>query len=448
MSVSLPNSKLLKLSIALQAALILPVAAFGATDPGVRGGGPAAGGVLPGLSPTESQFFQTAADVFAEVDGVEEGLGPRFNMDSCAGCHAQPAMGGSAPATNPQIAVATKNGARNTIPSFITLNGPVREARFVRNADGTADGGVHGLFTINGRTDAPGCNLPQPNFATQVSNNNVIFRIPTPVFGAGLIELISEEAIVANKTSSANATLGISGKENRNGNDGTITRFGWKAQNKSLNIFSGEAYNVEQGVTNPLFPNERDTGQAFTACFFNALPESGVNFDAVGTPDALGDVALFSIFMQFLAPPTPSTTTPGGSNSITQGRNQFVNIGCANCHTPSFTTAPAASAALSQKPVNLFSDLLLHNMGPGLADRVSQGLAGGDEFRSAPLWGLGQRIFFLHDGRTTNLLTAIAAHKSAANTQFPASEANRVIDNFNALADSDKQAILNFLRSL
>ena len=105
-------------------------------------------------------------------------------------------------------------------------------------------------------------------------------------------------------------------------------------------------------------------------------------------------------------------------------------------------------AALSHKPVNLYSDLLLHNMGPGLADDILQGDARGDEFRTAPLWGLGQRIFFLHDGRTNDLLEAIQTHKSGGNAQFGPSEANAVIHNFDALDERQKQDVLNFLRSL
>jgi len=103
------------------------------------------------------------------------GLGPRFNADSCAACHSQPAIGGTSPATNPEIAIATKAGATNTVPSFITANGPVREARFIKNPDGTADGGVHDLFVITGRTDATGCNIQQPNFAQAIQQNNIIF---------------------------------------------------------------------------------------------------------------------------------------------------------------------------------------------------------------------------------------------------------------------------------
>jgi len=131
------------------------------TDHGVRSGEAGAGDALPGLTFTQKLFFLQGKDAFQEVDFVQnpppnggEGLGPRFNMDSCAGCHATPAGGGSSPATNPQVQVATKLGARNAIPPFITLTGPVREVRFVRKPDGSPDGGVHDLFVINGRTDA------------------------------------------------------------------------------------------------------------------------------------------------------------------------------------------------------------------------------------------------------------------------------------------------------
>jgi CxxC motif-containing protein (DUF1111 family) len=104
--------------------------------------------------------------------------------------------------------------------------------------------------------------------------------------------------------------------------------------------------------------------------------------------------------------------------------------------------------ALREQPVKLFSDLLVHRMGPGLADDIVQGDAGGDEFRTAPLWGVGQRIFFLHDGRTRDLVAAILAHESEGNAQYPASEANAVTRNYRALPETSKQDLLNFLRSL
>ena len=237
----------------------------GAFDPGPRGGAADAGGPLANLSTAETDFFLAAQDSFAETTSVSGtlpgeagvGLGPRFNHNSCVGCHAHPAAGGSSPPINPQVDVATLHGARNIVPSFITRDGPVREARFVRNPDGTADGGVHTLFVISGRSDAPGCNIVQPDFAAAVAANNVTFRIPTPLYGAGLVEATPDNNLIAAAAalSSLKASLGIGGHFATSANDGTISRFGWKAQNKSMTIFAGEAYNVEQGVTNELFPN-------------------------------------------------------------------------------------------------------------------------------------------------------------------------------------------------
>jgi len=422
----------------------------GVKDPGVRGGAPGAGGALQGLNADELAFFAAAGEVFAEVDSVSgtvpgedgAGLGPRFNLNSCAGCHAQPAVGGSSPAINPQVEVATLDGARNTVPSFIQRNGPVREARFVKNPDGSPDGGVHDLFVITGRVDAPGCFIKQPDFAGQLLKNNVIFRIPTPTFGTGLVENVADDDLQSDldKTLPARATMGISGQFNRSGNDGTIARFGWKAQNKSLLIFSGEAYNVEQGVTNELFPNEREGDPN---CQFNATPEDHTHF-RVTTPGPSpataysADTVSFAGFMRFLAPPTPARSTP----TTQRGLQVFLNVGCQGCHTVSHTTTKSPFTGQSNVTFQPFSDFAVHDMGDGLADGISQGNADGDEFRTAPLWGIGQRIFFLHDGRTKDLLEAIRAHASRT------SEANQVISNFNLLPGGDQQALLTFLRSL
>jgi CxxC motif-containing protein (DUF1111 family) len=313
---------------------------------------------------------------------------------------------------------------------------------------------VHALFTIAGRTDAVGCRLAQEDFPTEVAKKNVVFRIPTPVFGAGLMEQIPDGAIAANQAANklVKQGLGIGGKANfhvagrtvtgmanNNGNDGTIARFGWKAQNKSLLLFSGEAYNVEMGITNELFQNEREENPS---CQFAAVPNDVTNTDGATPLEVISAIEKFSFFMRFLDAPDPSETKPGGAASITSGKRLFSDVGCALCHTPSFTTGNSTVAALRNKPVNLFSDLLVHDMGVGLADGVSQGEAGPREFRSAPLWGLGQRIFFLHDGRTSNLTVAIQEHASTG------SEANAVVRNFNNLRESQKQDVLNFLRSL
>lgn len=406
-------------------------------DPGVRSGPPAAGQPIAGLSAGELYYFNNDGQkTFAEVDGVAEGLGPRFNLDSCAGCHAYPALGGSSPATNPQVAQAATMAPGNRVPAFLSLNGPIREVRFVRNPDGTPDGGVHGIFTISGRPDAPaGCAITQPDFSNTA---NMAFRIPTPIFGAGLIESIPDSTIRRNLAANATAYPTLNpGHLNTNGNDGTVTRFGWKAQNKSLAIFAAEAYNVEQGVTNELFPNEREGDQS---CATNGTPESDLGFQ-VGVTNP-SDVVVFRAFMRFLDAPAPACVGNACSPSIQNGHFLFERVGCTGCHTEVLHTGVSATAALSQKEVHLFSDLAVHNMGTGLADGITQGSAGPSEFRTAPLWGLGQRIFFLHDGRTTDLLQAILAHQSQG------SDASGVTTMFRLQSPSDQQDILNFLRSL
>jgi CxxC motif-containing protein (DUF1111 family) len=436
--------------------------ASGAHDPGVRAGSTGAGQPLSTLTSDQLLFFQDGQTRFQNVDTVSTGLGPAYNSTSCGSCHSQPAPGGSSPSAtqypnvgpNPQVAAATAGGATNTVPSFITSDGPVREVRFpfvVSNGrvTGTPDGGVHDLYTITGRSDATGCTLTQPNFEQAQDLNNMIFRIPTPTYGAGLIENIADSTILANMqaNSSLKRNLGISGHPNTSGNDGTITRFGWKAQNKSLQIFAGEAYNVEVGVTNENFPDER--GDPPASCVFNPTPEDTSNFSSTGV-QIPSDVVEFSHFMRFLAPPTPSSTgIPGNPSAsvIQAGRGIFSQIHCDMCHTPQLPTAASNfTPALSNQQAVLFSDLLVHDMGSGLADNISQGNAGPDEFRTAPLWGLGQRIFFLHDGRSTpengGLVNAIQQHSSSG------SEANAVISLYNQLSTQQRQELLYFLRSL
>jgi CxxC motif-containing protein (DUF1111 family) len=448
---------------------------FAQVDPGVRGGAAGAGAALASVAAnnpvTIINFFNDAKARFQEIDSVSGtvageggfGLGPRYNSRSCVACHAQPAVGGTAPAVNPQVADATADGARNTVPSFITSSGPVREARFpfffddFSNPDpNSPNGGVEDLYTIVGRVDAPASctsnttgGIPQPGFARAIATNNIIFRIPTPTFGSGLIENIDDAALLANLHAQASNNLGISGGFNHNGNDGTISRFGWKAQNKSLEIFAGEAYNVEMGVSNELFTQERPLPGEDTfnnglpaACRVNPTPEDHTNFNTTAVA-TLSDTVQFAMFMRLLAPPTPSTTTPGGASSIANGRSLFTSVGCATCHTASFTTSASRfTPSLGNATATLFSDLEIHHMGTTLNDNVSQGGAGGDQFRTAPLWGLGQRIFFLHDGRTKDLLAAIEAHESSG------SEATTAESNFDLLSSSQQQDVLNFLRSL
>ena len=249
----------------------------------------------------------------------------------------------------------------------------------MKNSNGTPDGGVHDLYTIQGRSDASGCSLAQPDFAIALATNNVIFRIATPLFGLGLVEATPDSVLQANlaATASARAALKIGGVFNTSGNDGTITRSG------------------------------------------------------------CADIVNFAAFSRLTAPATPAPPT----GSTPNGASLFNSIGCSLCHSPSLTTEQSIFTGMSHVTYHPCSDFALHNMGVGLADGISQGAAKGNPFRMAPLWGAGQRLFFLHDGRTSDLIQAIQSHNSSG------SEANMVIRKYNALTASQQQALLNLLRS-
>src|SRR6266851_2036615 len=442
-------------------------------DPGVRGGVPGAGAPLKGLTPIELSMFNEGMNRALQLEGVcdgcsdltigqsvdparanvltqtnSSGLGTRFNGDQCTACHNQPALGGSGGfmVPNPQDParqyrapenpmfdlMAHRRGATNHVPSFIEQYGPVREVRFARKPDGTPDGGVHQLFTVVGRTDIfpqgqPGsctaADLPPIDFETEYRRGNLRFRIPLQLFGLGIMDGIQDREILERFASSATIRqeLGIQGMPNRSGNDGTITRFGWKAQNKSIMIFAGEAYNVEMGVTNDLFPQATDESPACTADksepndIFRNDPSDVRNQNFFNPLHELPDWQMFAVFMRFLDAPQSVPLTA----SAQRGQQLFgtdpgnPGIGCFACHTATMVTpARSETEALQNLTVHPYSDLLIHHMGKGLADDITQGLATGDMFRTTPLWGVGQRTFFLHDGRTNDLLQAIEAHHS------------------------------------
>jgi CxxC motif-containing protein (DUF1111 family) len=325
--------------------------------------------------------------------------------------------------------------------------------------------------------------LQQPDFRTAVAKRNVALRIPAPMFGAGLIEQIPDSVIVANQVADQDRkrTLGIAGRtnvgttgrsltgqSNTNGNPSEIGRFGWKAQHNSILLFAAEAYNLEMGISNELFPDERDqhpdcsyeivAAEAKDAeqdpaidtlrRYRSATGHRYMTADDRSTIDNPLSVEKFAAFIRHLAAPESSRDGPGSSESRIRGRHAFESVGCAACHTPALKTGDNSQTVFRARTIELYSDLLLHDMGPELADGIAQGKAGPRDFRTAPLWGLGQRIFFLHDGRTKDLLAAIRLHRSGDTATRDASEASAVIDRFEALQEQDKQDVLNFLRSL
>jgi CxxC motif-containing protein (DUF1111 family) len=511
-----------------------------------------AGNVAVGGGPLVPVWFESI-NVFEEVASVSgtavgqngnvetiTGLGPAFNSNSCVSCHSAPVVGGSSPGSiaitqangkspvfnmplnfngNPELAAMTDQNASNTNPPLptqfnalataqpnIPVDGPVFEVRTV-NGGGSGGfvvqkGSVAELFTIQGRSDAPTCTLAQFPF-TSLGARSISLRIPTPTFGLGFVEATPDANLVANLsvTNSAvdpvtgltfaqeAAALDISGLFNRSGNDGTITRFGWKAQNKSLLIFAGEASNVEMGVTNELFPNDKTVATG-ASCPPNVLtsvateqPEDELlQVTANTSGSSLTDVASIissnaennRVFMLLNAAPSqcdavtlltsdpygttgPAQCPPFTTTQVTTGQTLFNNntkVGCALCHIPTQLSGPSQNAALSNQTYHPYSDFALHVMGDnvtGLADGITQGLATSQLFRTAPLWGAGQRLFFLHDGRASDLATAIQDHCPAATATSGPSTTNEScgsISLFDALTKGQQQDILDFLRSL
>ena len=217
---------------------------------------------------------------------------------------------------------------------------------------------------------------------------------------------------------------GISGRPNRFV-DGRIGRFGRKAFVPTLSEFNAGAFPNEQGVTTPEFPDEGTVGGTPIPAGIDPLPEPEIDSRSL---------ALVNDFVHFLAPPLPGKLT----HSVRRGRSVFQAIGCTLCHVPSLKTGASPVRALAYQRVYAYTDLLLHDMGPDLAD-ICLGLATPSEFRTEPLMGLGLSKTFLHDGRTSSLEEAVRAHGG---------EAQSTRDRFLSLTPSQRAALLEFLKSL
>jgi CxxC motif-containing protein (DUF1111 family) len=357
---------------------------------------------LPGLTKKQQADFDNGRVEFTEEETIADGLGPVFNGKSCAECHAVPSVGGSEP--NVGVARETRIGRRfNGV--FDPLDGSVSVNR---------GGGLLQQRAIN----LPACN----NLAGEVVPTEATFvslRLSTQLFGAGLMEAIPEATILSNTSNGGKANFVL----NPDTNQMELGRFGWKAQVATLHEFAGDAYLNEMGITNPSFPHENlPQGQP--------IPPG---CDTVADPEDNGDgVTAFENFMKFLAPVEPRRP------ATVQETQLFTATGCASCHVPTMTTGNNSVKALSNQPVNLFSDLLVHKMG-SLADNIVQGLAQGDEFRTAPLWGLSRRDRFMHDGRSNTIEDAILRHDGDA---LPARK------KFEGLPQFERDALLAFLGSL
>jgi CxxC motif-containing protein (DUF1111 family) len=368
--------------------------------------GPAPGEPLAGVTPAEFEEFRLGLDDFLEVETAEEGLGPAFNGTSCAACHNVPAIGGGGTIAEMR---AGRRDASGRFQSF----------------DATGETLFH-LFSI----PTHGCQAIVPDDANVFAR-----RVPIPLFGAGLVEAIPDDAIVALEDPSDRDRDGVSGRAARivdaETGERRIGRFGWKGQHATLLSFGADAYRNEMGITNDVFSAELAFGvsaERMRAC------------DRIGDPEDIRDpvtrrrgIDNFASFMRFLGP-----VAREGSSELTRvGEQVFAAIGCATCHRPAFTTGPSSNPLFDRKPVALFSDLLLHDVGTG--DGIVQGPAEADEIRTPALWGLRLRRPLLHDGSAATAEEAIRRH---------ANEAELARRGFEQLSDADRAALLAFLRSL
>lgn len=361
---------------------------------------------LPGLTSAEFSEFRLGLDDFIEVESAEEGLGPAFNGTSCAVCHSVPAVGGGG------VILEVRAGYRD------------RDG-IARGLNAAGDTLIHMLST-----PTHGCQPVIPDDVDVIAH-----RAPIPLFGAGLVEAIADETLLALQDPDDRNRDGVSGRAAIVTDVATgqrrVGRFGWKAQHATLLAFGADAYRNEMGITNDLFPNE---------FAFDVSPAQMRLCDPFPDPEDRRDPATrrrgidnFESFMKFLAP-LPRATT----DEITRaGERTFAAIGCAACHVPVLVTGSSPNPLFDRKPVELFSDLLLHDVGTG--DGIEQAAAGASELRTPALWGLRFRRPLLHDGRAATIEAAIERH---------AGEAALAIRGYRALSRDDRASLLAFLRSL
>jgi len=357
------------------------------------------GDPVGGLSRAEQDRFAHGRVVFDSIFTPEKGLGPLFNSTSCGECHEDPAKGGRGDEVELH-ATAFKGGVCDPL---------VEEGGFVIQRHTTP--ALKQALGIDSE--------PFPPSATARA-----LRTTPVVFGRGLLDAVPESVILAYADPDDKNHDGISGRPNRF-TDGRLGRFGRKGFVPALDEFNAGAFSAEMGVTNPAVRTEETVGGKPIPAGVDPVPEPEIAQEQLDLTDA---------FVRFLAPPTPLKLGQDGR----RGRELFSQIGCAACHVPTLRTGDSPVPALRNKEFPAYTDLLLHDMGPDLAD-ICLGLATPSEFRTEPLLDLRDAKAFLHDGRDTTLGQAIEAHGG---------EASGARDRFKALPPADRNALIAFLKSL
>lgn len=362
-----------------------------ATTVHARGGGP-----LPGLTEAELSQWKAGFTAFRAKFFQEEGLGPAFNGGRCYLCHSNPALGGQSTKT-------------------VTRFGRLDEGVF-------APLGSAGGSFLQHRAISARCSEVVPADA-----NLVVQRNATSLLGAGLVEAIPDQQIIDRATAQLAENPAMAGRAHMvtESSDGLahVGRFGWKAHRALLLDAVGEAMLNELGFTNALFPmDSAPNGDLDILAACDEAPDPEDVTDVLGTLTRL---------LRFLGPPPTASRT---NDIMLQGEALFHSVGCGFCHYAGYTAASPVGA-IDGRPVALYSDLLLHDIGTG--DGIVQGEAQGNEFRTAPLWLVRGAQPYLHDGRARTVTHAIDAHRGQA---LP------VRDAYFALVPADQQAILRFLR--
>lgn len=361
---------------------------------------PVPGGPLPGLHADELERFEKGRAAFGRVFTPETGLGPLFNANSCAECHEEPFVGGVGDEVEVHASAVLPDGACDLL---LDAGGPVYQQQVtpaLREALGITEEPIPDRATARARRSTP------------------------DILGFGLLDAIPDAAILARADPDDRNGDGISGRPNRFF-DGRLGRFGRKAFLPTLREFNAGAFPIEQGITNPAAPDEGSIGGRPIPPGVDPVPEPEITAEEAGLVDD---------FVRFLAPPAPE----GGVFVRLRGRALLARVGCAACHVPRLSTGDHAVAALRHRPIAAYTDLLLHDMGPDLAD-ICFGEATPSEFRTEPLMGLRFSEVFLHDGRAKTIRQAIELHGG---------EAASARDRFGLLSEKDRKALLEFLAGL
>lgn len=379
-----------------------------------------------------------------------DGLGPLFINPNCTACHVNDGRGAS-PLDDPSSvqmlfrlsqAGQDAHGGPLPVPGF----GDQLQTRGTVGTTPEGDLSISYVEALRTLADGTSVSLRQPTYAIATpymavpAGTLLSARVAPPVFGAGLLEAVSEADVLANADENDANGDGISGRPNYvwdvAAQQAALGRFGWKANQPSLRQQVGAAYNGDMGITTSLFPLEPASGQTQAG---NQPPASGSATDLNDT-----EFANVTYYVQTLA--VPARRNPQDAQ-VLAGKALFVSAKCSACHLPQLRTSTLAALPpeTAGQTIAPFTDLLLHDMGTGLADNRPDFKATGQEWRTPPLWGLGLsevvngHTNFLHDGRARNVLEAIMWHGG---------EAQQSADAVAKLSATDRAALLAFLRSL